>query len=222
LADPLTAIVTVLGIMKQIGAVLPPNATQQQTEELQQSHYQLPQSLAEVGETVLKCYHKTGRFRSIDVIQIPWERGNQYSATNSGIFQINWNGGFLKTPYVMHVALVEREGEFRTVVQGDNAHIPYNKRCMFEKWTITSSAKNTQARNTQKIQPPPTNNISKVNIADTNGLNAEIRDLINAAATVVQSSKRISADKEEVDSSSMGNLAKSLFKLQAKYQSHTQ
>jgi len=91
----------------------------------------------EVGEGVLHCYHPTGKFRTVDLLQTPWSRGVQYKATHSALMRIDWNGGFLGTPYVMLVALVERDGMVHAVVQADNAKVPRNPRCSLDQWVAT-------------------------------------------------------------------------------------
>lgn len=110
-----------------IGSVAPPQV--QQTQSVQ--------SIGEIGEGVLHCYHPTGKFRTVDVIQSPWMRGPQYKAGHSALIRIDWNGAFLKTRYVMVVALVERDGKIHAVVQGDNAAIPRNPRCGLDQWLPT-------------------------------------------------------------------------------------
>jgi hypothetical protein len=38
------------------------------------------ESIGEIGEGVLHCYHPSGKFRAVDVIQSSWGRGHQYKA----------------------------------------------------------------------------------------------------------------------------------------------
>jgi hypothetical protein len=92
------------------------------------------ESIGEIGEGVLHCYHPSGKFRTVDVIQSPWGRGQQYHAAHSALIRIDWNGAFLNTQYVMVVALVERDRKIHAVVQGDNAQVPRNPRCGLDQW----------------------------------------------------------------------------------------
>jgi hypothetical protein len=92
------------------------------------------QSIGEIGEGVLHCYHPSGKFRTVDIVQYPWDRGPQYNATHSALMRIDWNGAVLNTRYVMVVALVERDGKIHAVVQEDNATIPQNRRCGLDQW----------------------------------------------------------------------------------------
>lgn len=94
------------------------------------------QSIGEVGGGVLHCYHPSGKFRTVDVIQSPWARGPQYNAAHA-LIRIDWNGAFLKTQYVMVVALVERDGKIHAVAQGDNDTVPRNPRCELDQWPPT-------------------------------------------------------------------------------------
>jgi hypothetical protein len=48
--------------------------------------------------------------------------------------RIDWNGGFFRTPYVMPVDLVERDGMVHAVVQADNATVARSTRCGLDQW----------------------------------------------------------------------------------------
>lgn len=91
-------------------------------------------SLGETGEAILRCYHPTGRFRSTEVAQRPWAKAGQFDAAASMLLRIEWNGALLKTPYTMQVAVIERNGQIRTVVQDDDALVPQSPRCALNQW----------------------------------------------------------------------------------------
>lgn len=91
-------------------------------------------SVADLARGVLTCYHKTARFRSVDVANGPWVRQSQYAADNSAVMRINYQG-VTGTPYQMIVAVMAKENQVRSAVLTDNATVPYNKRCQLEEWT---------------------------------------------------------------------------------------
>lgn len=91
-------------------------------------------SVADLARGVLTCYHKTARFRSVDVADGPWARQSQYGADNSAVMRINYQG-VTGTPYQMIVAVMAKESQVRSAVLTDTATVPYNKRCELEEWT---------------------------------------------------------------------------------------
>ncbi len=91
-------------------------------------------SLADLASEVLRCYHKTAHFRTVDKVQQPWERQSQYAAENSAVVRIRFSG-VSGAAYEMAVAVMVKEGKVRTAVVADNAKIPYNKKCALENWT---------------------------------------------------------------------------------------
>jgi hypothetical protein len=103
------------------------------------AHIELPSSIGEVGETIIHCYHPSGHFKRVDVIEKPWRNAKMYNAEKSALLRIQWNGALLKTPYFMDVALLERGGSVRTAVQSDNAIVPRNPKCSLEQWKAAKS-----------------------------------------------------------------------------------
>lgn len=136
MADPITTAITIFQLLQQVAAAMPagqtptPAETSRPKTVLMQS-----QSIAEVGQSILKCYHPSGRFRSVDVMEVPWQRGAQYNTKKSALLRVNWNGAVLQTNYALYVAMIERDGKVLTVIQSDNAAIPPNKNCSLARWT---------------------------------------------------------------------------------------
>lgn len=50
-----------------------------------------PKSIAEVAEIVLHCYHPSGRFQTVDVVERPWSRQGEWNAEASVLLQIHWH-----------------------------------------------------------------------------------------------------------------------------------
>jgi hypothetical protein len=101
MVDPMTMLIGKM-LIQSIFANLPTAAT----TPPQVQHTVSVQSIGEIGEGVLHCYHPSGKFRTVDIIESPWGRGVQYNAAHSALIRIDWNGAFLNTQYVMVVALV--------------------------------------------------------------------------------------------------------------------
>lgn len=57
-----------------------------------------------------------------------------YNARRSAVIRIAWNGGFVGTPYVTNVALMERDEMVRTYLVADTAMIPLDRKCRMESW----------------------------------------------------------------------------------------
>lgn len=74
------------------------------------------QDVNSASATILRCLHPTGRF------------GHAYR-DDSGNVIIEWNGGFLGTPYRTVVKPITDNGEFRISVLNDSALIEYNPNC---------------------------------------------------------------------------------------------
>jgi hypothetical protein len=108
-------------------------AVQNATQPAQIDVAKMKGSLADLSRGVLACYHKTARFNQVDVIQHPWDRQNQYGAESSAVLRISYQG-LTMTRYQMNVVVMARENHVRTAVLGDNAFIPYSKRCRLEDW----------------------------------------------------------------------------------------
>lgn len=91
-------------------------------------------SVADLARGVIACYHKTARFRSVDVGQGAWNRQSQYGADNSALMRIQYSG-ITGMPHQMVVAVMAKENQVRTAVLSDSDPIPYSKRCQLEDWT---------------------------------------------------------------------------------------
>lgn len=128
MADPLT-ILALKFLLDQVHV-----AQQAQAPSVQQENVINLRDAGEVGEAILKCYHPTGRFHSVDVIETPWSRGPQYRARSSTLLRIDYSGGFTRRPYVIVVALVERDDQLKAIIQQDSAVVPANPRCSLDQW----------------------------------------------------------------------------------------
>jgi len=136
MADMVTTAMTIFQLLQQVAAAMPATQTPTATEAARPKTVLMQsQSIAEVGQSILKCYHPSGRFRSVDVMEVPWQRGAQYNTKKSAMLRVNWNGAVLQTNYALYVAMVERDGKVLTVIQSDNATIPPNKNCSLAQWT---------------------------------------------------------------------------------------
>jgi len=98
---------------------------------------QLQSSVADFAMQTLNCYHKTARFRGVQILGSPWRQQSMYGAQSSVVIRIHFTGMF-GAPYQMIVAAMAREGAYRTFVLQENAVIPYNKRCELENWASVS------------------------------------------------------------------------------------
>ncbi|WP_374303839.1 hypothetical protein [Ferrovibrio sp.] len=134
MADPVTTAVTILQMLQQVMAYLPAQPTPEQADRARASLSQA-RSIADVGASILGCYHRTGRFRSVDVLEVPWQRGQQYNAKTSALLRIDWNGALTQAPYVMIVGIAERDGMVITAIQTDNAMVPPSAKCPLAQWT---------------------------------------------------------------------------------------
>jgi hypothetical protein len=94
----------------------------------------MQQSLVDMSRGVLHCYHKSARFRLVDVMQTPWPRQAQYGAQASAVIRIQYTG-VSGASYAMDVAVMAKEKAVRAAVIRDTALIRYNKNCALEEWT---------------------------------------------------------------------------------------
>lgn len=90
--------------------------------------------IADASAEILKCYHKTARFQTVDIIQAPFERQSQYGADQSLLLRINYMG-ISGARYFMDVALLTRGDKGKAAVINDTAAIPYSKRCALNDWS---------------------------------------------------------------------------------------
>lgn len=98
---------------------------------------QLRSSVSDFAMETLTCYHKTARFRGVEVLGAPWPDQVKYGAENSAVLRINFQG-ISGLQYQMIVAAMAKENSYRTFVMQDSATIPYNINCKLERWTTTS------------------------------------------------------------------------------------
>ena len=92
-----------------------------------------PASITELGEIALDCHHRTGTFKSIQVLERPWRRGGNYAAVSSVLIQVNWQelfGGPIRT----RIGIVARDNKIRTIVQDTESPIPANRSCALNRW----------------------------------------------------------------------------------------
>lgn len=91
-------------------------------------------SLVDLSRGVLYCYHRTARFARVDYIGAPFNRQMQYGAEKSMVLRIHYAGMGGLNQYQMIVAVMGKDDKVRAAVLGDNAVIPYNKKCALEEW----------------------------------------------------------------------------------------
>jgi len=91
------------------------------------------QSFADLMQTVLKCYHRTARYTSADIIERPWSRQAQYNARASALVRIEYRG-VTGARYQMNVGMLAKPAALKTVVQTDSAQIPASNRCALADW----------------------------------------------------------------------------------------
>lgn len=105
---------------------------QVQTEKLRQS-------AADFAMQTLNCYHKSARFRGVEVIGSPWQGQDKFGAEQSLIMRINL-AGITGTSYQMIVAAMAKGRSYRTFVLSENTIVPYNKNCSLESWTQSGAS----------------------------------------------------------------------------------
>jgi hypothetical protein len=98
----------------------------------------LESSAADFAMQALNCYHKSARFRGVDILGAPWKEQSKYGADGSVVMRINFSG-VSRTPYQMVVAAMAKDRSYRAFVINENSLIRYNKRCSLEYWTAAES-----------------------------------------------------------------------------------
>ena len=91
-------------------------------------------SLVDTAKGILTCYHRTGKFRQVDVLGTPWNRAAQYGAERSAVIRIQFQG-MTTTTYQMTVAVMIKGNAVRSAVIQENTVISYNKKCELEDWS---------------------------------------------------------------------------------------
>ena len=121
----------ILLILKFLAAVMPPPDAQADAAHrpaMLQDH----RSLADTADSVLRCYHPTGRLQTVDILEAPWRRQKDWNATSSAVLKIQWRGTIYN--YTSVVGLVASEGAVHGVLLFDGARIPANKPCALDGW----------------------------------------------------------------------------------------
>lgn len=113
-----------------------PDAAEQYHSPGQVQVTELNRSLADFAMQSLTCYHKTARFRGVDLLGRQWSQQYKYGAEQAIVFRVYFEG-MSGTPYQMIVAGMKSGSSVRTAVIGENTVIPYNRHCALEQWTAT-------------------------------------------------------------------------------------
>lgn len=130
-------LVSLIGAFLQWGAANPEIIVQSTSDLMNKprtANVQKFQGLADMSQQILKCYHPTARFQTADVIETPWSRQDQYSATKSSLISIQFVG-LTNAKYVMQVGLVERNETIKAVVVQETSKIRASAKCELENWT---------------------------------------------------------------------------------------
>jgi hypothetical protein len=99
----------------------------------------LQESVADFAMQTLVCYHKTARFRGVEVLNVRWSDQSKYGADSSIVMRINL-GGISGSAYQMVVAAMAKGNAYRTFVINENTMVPYNKKCALESWTAAEAS----------------------------------------------------------------------------------
>lgn len=91
-------------------------------------------SVADFAMQTLNCYHKSARFRGVDILGAPWLEQSKFGAEGSVVIRINFTG-ISGANYQMTVAAMVKGRNYRTFVLHENTMVPYNKKCGLEYWT---------------------------------------------------------------------------------------
>jgi hypothetical protein len=93
-------------------------------------------SAADFAMQALNCYHKSARFRGVDILGAPWREQNKYGASGSVVMRITF-AGMSGASYQMIVAAMAKDQSYRTFVINESSIVPYNKKCSLEYWTAS-------------------------------------------------------------------------------------
>ena len=99
----------------------------------------LDDSLADFAMQTLACYHKSARFRGVELLAPSWNQQSKFGAEHAIVMRIQLQG-FSGIGYQMIVAAMAKEGSYRTFVINENTSIPYSKKCSLEYWTPASNS----------------------------------------------------------------------------------
>lgn len=95
-------------------------------------------SAADFAMQTLSCYHKSARFRGVDILGAPWREQNKFGASGSVVMRISFTG-LTGAQYEMIIAAMARDYSYRTFVITESSLVPYNKKCALENWTVSSA-----------------------------------------------------------------------------------
>ncbi|MBX9962009.1 MAG: hypothetical protein K2Y35_03075 [Burkholderiales bacterium] len=99
------------------------------------SETRMPETFADLAQTILHCYHGTARYETAVVAQTPWDREGRYGGDNSALIRIRYYGSGSGGPYEIDVGLVSRQDQIRTAVVSDSSPERWNTGCVLEDWT---------------------------------------------------------------------------------------
>lgn len=96
----------------------------------------MPEALADIAKSILRCYHRTARFQRADVAQTPWDsEGRRGEEDHSALLRIRYFGASSDDPYELNVGLVSRQNQIRTTVVNDSSPVARDADCQLENWT---------------------------------------------------------------------------------------
>lgn len=98
----------------------------------------ITRSLGDTAENILRCYHPTGRYQDVSVVQVPWSGAQKFNATRSVLIRIIWRGGYVGLPYETLVGVMSRDGALKTIVASDSAIMPPNPKCELGNWVAVN------------------------------------------------------------------------------------
>jgi hypothetical protein len=83
----------------------------------------------DMAERMLHCLHPTQQFRTVDVVETPWQRGPQYKADTSWLLRIVSADGISNHPYKTDIGLIRRGDFARMVVVDDTSPLAPSTHC---------------------------------------------------------------------------------------------
>lgn len=91
-------------------------------------------SIHDVGAMVVRCYHPTGTYTGIEVVEYPWRHGAQWKAETSALLRVSYRGNYFKFNHQITIAAMQRENEFMAHVIDDSNQIPRARNCALKYW----------------------------------------------------------------------------------------
>lgn len=98
----------------------------------------LHSSVADFAIQTLSCYHRTAKFRDVEILGAPWPNQYKFGAKGSLVMRISFVG-LSQLPYQMTVAAMVKDQSYRTFVLSETSLVPYNRKCSLEYWTETTT-----------------------------------------------------------------------------------